>query len=96
MYGRGRVWFCGRERNTDDNQSEKESYRKTRDCTQMSNRTYLRVEKPLKDVGYVFGRFVRIVAVWRIVDGESFGVSTRVEREADKVVVHLLHELVGK
>jgi hypothetical protein len=62
----------------------------------MSDRTYLRVEKPMKDVGYIFRRFENIVAAWRIVDGESVGVFTRVEREADKVVVRLLHELVGE
>jgi hypothetical protein len=62
----------------------------------MSNRTYLCVEKTLKDVGYIFRRLVSIVAVRRIVDGESVGIFTRVEREAEEVVIGLLHELVGK
>jgi hypothetical protein len=46
----------------------------------VSNRTYLRVEKTLKDVGYIFRCFVRVVAVWRIVDGESLWPDT-VERK---------------
>jgi hypothetical protein len=60
------------------------------------NWTYLRVEKALKDVGYIFRRFENIAAAWGIVDGKSFSVFTRVERKADKGVVRFLHELVDK